>query len=466
MSKCDLGVIGASVMGSNLALNAAEKGYKVAVFNRTAQRTTELVEGAGREFGVMGAYSLEEFVNMLDRPRFILLMVAAGPAVDAIIQQLKPYLSRGDVVADGGNSLFKDTESRMARLGEAGINYLGIGVSGGEEGARRGPCIMPGGPREAYEIVEPILKKVSAKTELGDCVTYIGARGAGHFTKMVHNGIEYAIMQILAEAYDLMLRGLRLDVGRIREVFEQWNKGPMQSYLVEIAAKVLARIDEDTGRPLVEVILDKAGQKGTGKWTSQAAMDLGVPIPSIDAAVAARTLSSLKELRSRLARISGLYTYDHGRLDLSTQDLEAAVSGSILTSYIQGMNLLKAASDEYAYGIELAEVLRIWRGGCIIRAKVLDFLRAVYLKSRNIESPLLDGGVQAELARCSEGWRRCLREAKRAAIPTPVMDASLNYFDSSVTERLPANIIQAMRDYFGAHTYERTDRSGSFHTKW
>jgi 6-phosphogluconate dehydrogenase len=453
-------------MGGNLALNAAEKGYKVAVYNRTAQRTKELVEGPGREFGVKGLYSIDEFVRALGQPRLILLMVTAGPAVDAMIEQLTPRLSKGDVIADGGNSLFRDTESRMNRLSEAGINYLGVGISGGEDGARHGPCIMPGGPQEAYEVAELIFKKVSAKTELGDCVTYLGARGAGHFTKMVHNGIEYAIMQILAEAYDLMSRGLKLKIGAIQEVFQRWSKGRLESYLVEIASNVMARIDEDTGKPLVELILDKAGQKGTGKWTSQVALDLGVPIPSIDSAVAARSLSSFKELRSRSALLAGRSSSVSGHLQFSVEDLEDAVSGSILTSYIQGMNLLRTGSDEYAYGIDLAEVLRIWRGGCIIRARVLDFMRSVYLKSSRIESLLLDAGVQGELAKYSPGWRRCLRDAKIAAIPTPAMDASLNYFESFVTERLPANIIQAMRDYFGAHTYERTDKAGSFHTRW
>jgi 6-phosphogluconate dehydrogenase len=463
-----IGLIGLAVMGQNLALNIERNGFPMAVFNRTGERTREFVEGPARGTRIQPTYSVEELIGALQRPRRVLLMVKAGQPVDAAIAQLRPLLESGDILIDGGNSLYRDTERRSRELTEANLQFVGMGVSGGEEGALWGPSIMPGGPPEAYRELEPVLRAIAAKSEYGDCVTHVGPRGAGHYVKMVHNGIEYGDMQLIAETYDLMQHGLGLSAGEMSVVFARWNEGELSSYLIEITAAVLAYVDRETDQPLVDVILDQAGQKGTGRWTCQDALELGTPIPTIDAAVWARSISSFKPLRVEASKI--LHGPRGAAPELDRQQfldaLAAALYAAKISSYAQGMALLKAASDEYDYDLDLAECARIWTGGCIIRARLLGAIQSAFKANPGLVNLMLAPEFAEVLNQRTAGLREAVRVARALGVPCPAMSASLDYFDSYRQARLPANLIQGQRDYFGAHTYERTDKPGVFHTEW
>ena len=467
MSGSDIGLIGLAVMGQNLVLNMERNGYQISVYNRTAERTKEFIDGTATGKNIVATYSIEEFVETLKQPRRIMAMVKSGAPVDAVIEQLKPHLDPGDLIIDGGNSFFKDTERRTQALEAQGLGYLGVGISGGEEGALWGPSIMPGGQSQAYAHVEPIYTDIAAKVDGDPCVTYIGPRGAGHYVKMVHNGIEYGDMQMIAEAYDLLHHGLGLYSAELYEVFTAWNEDVLASFLIEITADIFARMDEETGVPLVELILDKAQQKGTGKWTSQEALDLGVPTPTINAAVEARILSAYKTEREKAALLYPGKTkrYRDDRVNFIAA-VKNALYASKISAYAQGMALLSAASREYEYEINLAEVARIWRGGCIIRARLLEDIQAAYTEDPDLPNLLLASFFREALLTRQDAWRHVLQTAVDLEIPTPAMSASLAIFDGYRRAMLPANLIQAQRDYFGAHTYQRVDREGKFHTEW
>ena len=467
MADHDIGLIGLAVMGQNLVLNMERRGSRVAVYNRTPSRTRDFTAGPAAGKSITGAYSMEDLVTALKRPRKVMLMVKAGPSVDAMIDELRPFLEPGDLILDCGNTFFLDTERRFRELEAEGIQFLGVGVSGGEEGALKGPSIMPGGSRDAYTLVEPLLDAIAAKVDGEPCVTYIGPRGAGHFVKMVHNAIEYGEMQLLAEAYDLMHQVLGFSAADLHEVFAKWNQGDLASYLVEITAEIFTKEDEEKGRPLVDLILDEAEQKGTGKWTSQIALDLGVAVPTIDAAVISRIISSHRELRAGVAQgITGPPPRHRGDRELLIQAVEAALCASKICNHAQGMALLQAASREYGYELRLDEIARIWRGGCIIRARILDPIRAAYEGTPDLSNLLLEANFARELMDRQEDWRFAVQTAVAKGIPCPAMSASLAYYDSYRSARLPANLTQAQRDYFGAHTYRRLDKEGIFHTKW
>ena len=467
MSRSDIGLIGLAVMGQNLVLNMARNGYQVSVYNRTAERTKEFIDGSATGKNIVPTYSIGEFIETLKQPRRIMIMVKSGLPVDTVIEQLKPHLDPGDLIIDGGNSFFKDTERRTQALEAQGLGYLGVGISGGEEGALWGPSIMPGGQSQAYTHVEPIYTDIAAKVEGDPCVTYIGPRGAGHYVKMVHNGIEYGDMQMIAEVYDLLHHGLGLSSAELHEVFTAWNEGVLASFLIEITADIFAHMDEETGVPLVELILDKAQQKGTGKWTSQEALDLGVPTPTINAAVEARILSAYKTEREKAALLypGKIKRYRDDRANFIA-DVKDALYASKICAYAQGMALLSAASREYEYNLNLAEVARIWRGGCIIRARLLEDIRAAYAEDPELPNLLLAPFFREALLTRQEAWRHVLQTAVDLEIPIPAMSASLAIFDGYKRAMLPANLIQAQRDYFGAHTYQRVDREGTFHTEW
>ena len=468
--KYDMGLIGLAVMGQNLVLNMERNGTSVAVFNRTGTVTEEFVKGesAGKNIGPAG--TLEELVNMLKTPRKIMLMVKAGAPVDAMIDQLKPLLSPGDLIIDGGNSFFADTERRSKDVTQTGLRYIGTGVSGGEEGALWGPAIMPGGAPEAYELVRPVFEAIAAKVKGEPCVTYIGPGGAGHYVKMVHNGIEYGDMQLIAEAYDILHRGLGLNAGELHGVFAEWNKGVLSSYLIEITANIFSRIDPDSGQPLVEIILDEAQQKGTGKWTSQNALDLGSPIPTITAAVDSRIISAYKAER---VAASKLISGPSPKIQASAPERKAlieavhqALFAAKICSYAQGMALLKAASKEYGYNLPYGEIARIWRGGCIIRAQFLDDIRAAFERNHDMPNLLVDPYFKEAVDSRQQSLRQVVSAAVQSGIPCLATSASLAYFDAYRSARLPANLTQAQRDYFGAHTYRRLDKEGVFHTEW
>jgi 6-phosphogluconate dehydrogenase len=464
MSKAQVGLVGLAVMGENLALNIEEKGFPIAVFNRTVSKVDDfLAQNPGKQ--LVGCHSIEEFVAAIERPRRIILMVKAGEAVDGMIAAIRPHLEPGDILVDGGNSYFLDTERRAKELD--GIQYVGMGVSGGEEGARHGPSLMPGGPRAAYERLEPILTRIAAQVDDGPCVTYIGPGGAGHYVKMVHNGIEYGDMQLIAEAYDLLKNVAGLDAPRLSEVFAGWNRGELQSYLIEITADIFSRTDPETGQPLVEVILDTAGQKGTGKWMSQNALDLGAALPTINAAVEARILSAGKQERVAASQVlrGPSPTRPSEPAALVDQGRQALYAAKVC-SYAQGMNQLRLASEEYGYQLDLSGIARIWKGGCIIRAALLDKIRAAYARQPDLPNLLLDEQFRAEIEERQTAWRQVIGVAVMHGIPCLAMGDSLAYFDMLRRDRLPANLIQAQRDYFGAHTYQRTDRQGVFHTEW
>jgi len=468
MEKAKIGVVGLGVMGLNLALNIERNGYPVAVYNRTTSKTQAFLEneGAGKNF--IGVVTLPELIDALEPPRRILLMVKAGEAVDSAIAELKPHLEEGDILIDGGNSLFLDTERRNKELEKEGFNFVGMGVSGGEEGALWGPSMMPGGQFRAWEALAPILRSIAAKAEDGEpCVDYMGPRGAGHYVKMVHNGIEYGDMQLIAEIYDLLHRGLNLEAKELHEIFAEWNEGVLKSYLIEITRDIFARMDPDTGKPLVDVILDEAQQKGTGKWTTQNALDIGAPTHTINAAVESRIISGLKGERQIASKIiRGPKPAFRGSRKKLIQAAEEALYASKILSYAQGMGLMQIASREYGYELKLGEIARIWRAGCIIRANLLNDITAAYRRNPELVNLLLDDVFRTAVEDRQNSLRYVIQTAVEKGIPVLAMSASLAYFDAYRSERLPANLTQAQRDYFGAHTYRRLDKEGSFHTDW
>lgn len=467
MAKQQIGVIGLAVMGKNLAMNIESRGYSISVFNRSSEKVDEfLQETEGRN--VVGTYSIEEFVQSLETPRKMLLMVKAGAATDATIESLKPHLDKGDILVDGGNTLFTDTIRRNKELAELGIHFIGTGVSGGEEGALKGPSIMPGGQKEAYELMESVLKDISAKVDGDPCCTYIGPNGAGHYVKMVHNGIEYGDMQLIAEAYFILKNVLGLTAQELHEVFAEWNKGELDSYLIEITADIFTKVDEETGKPLVDLILDTAGQKGTGKWTSKDALDLGVPLPIITESVFARFISAMKEERVKASSVLNgpeVQGYNGDKKQL-IEAVRKALYMSKICSYAQGFAQLRAASEEYDWNLQYGEIAMIFRGGCIIRAQFLQKIKEAYDREANLPNLLLDPYFKEIV----EGYQGALREviavAVQNGVPIPALSGALSYFDSYRTAVLPANLIQAQRDYFGAHTYQRVDKEGVFHTEW
>lgn len=469
MTKQQIGVVGMAVMGKNLALNIESRGYTVALYNRTGSKTEEVVN-ENPDKNLKGTYSVEEFVDSIEKPRRIVLMVQAGRGTDATIQSLLPHLDKGDVLIDGGNTFFQDTIRRSNELADSGINFIGTGVSGGEEGALKGPSIMPGGQKEAYELVAPILEQISAKAEDGSpCVTYIGSDGAGHYVKMVHNGIEYGDMQLIAESYDLMQNILGLSVDEMAEIFAEWNTGELDSFLIEITADILTRKDDlGTGQPIVDVILDAAGNKGTGKWTSQSALDLGVPLPLITESVFARYISAYKDERVQASKVlpkPEAPKYDGDKKEL-VEKIRQALYFSKIMSYAQGFAQLRSASKEYNWDLPFGDIAKIWREGCIIRAQFLQKITDAYEKEADLENLLLDDYFKDITANYQQAVRDVVSLAVQAGVPVPTFSSAISYFDSYRSDRLPANLIQAQRDYFGAHTYERTDREGIFHYSW
>ncbi|MDL4840361.1 NADP-dependent phosphogluconate dehydrogenase [Aquibacillus rhizosphaerae] len=468
MSKQQIGVVGLAVMGKNLALNIESRGYAVSVFNRSAEKTEAFLQEEAKGKNFAGTYSVEEFINSLEKPRKILLMVKAGAATDATIESLKPYLEKGDILIDGGNTFFKDTIRRNQELDESGIHFIGAGVSGGEEGALKGPSIMPGGQKEAYDLVEPILTAIAAKVGEDACTTYIGPNGAGHYVKMVHNGIEYGDMQLICEAYFIMKRVLGLDATELHEVFSEWNKGELDSYLMEITADIFTKVDDDTGKPMVDVILDTAGQKGTGKWTSQDSLDLGVPLPIITESVFARFISAMKEERVKASKILNGPSTDSFKGN-KTELIEAvrkALYMSKIVSYAQGFAQMRAASEENNWNLRYGDIAMIFRGGCIIRAQFLQNIKEAYDRDPKLTNLLLDDYFKEIVESYQSSLREVVKVAIDNGIPVPAFASAIAYYDSYRTETLPANLLQAQRDYFGAHTYQRVDKEGSFHTNW
>ncbi|MGJ4137780.1 NADP-dependent phosphogluconate dehydrogenase [Corynebacterium evansiae] len=463
-----IGVVGLAVMGSNIARNFANNGHTVAVYNRTTAKTDKFMEDFGETGNFVPAETIADFVKSLERPRRALIMVQAGAGTDAVISQLAEEMDEGDIIIDGGNALYTDTIRREAEMSERGLNFVGAGISGGEEGALNGPAIMPGGPAESWEALGPLLESVAAKVDGTPCVTHIGPDGAGHFVKMVHNGIEYADMQVIGEAYQLLRYGAGMEPAEIAEVFKTWNEGDLDSYLIEITAEVLSQTDEKTGKPLIDVIVDSAGQKGTGRWTVKAALDLGIPTTGIGEAVFARALSGAREQRD--ATIGNLPSGELTTLDVPKEefieDVRRALYASKLVAYAQGFDEIKAGSEEHKWGVDPRDLATIWRGGCIIRAKFLNRIREAYDANAELPSLLLDPYFKGELGGLIDSWRRVVILATQLGQPVPVFASSLSYYDSLRAERLPAALIQGQRDYFGAHTYRRTDREGSFHTLW
>ncbi|WP_175686374.1 NADP-dependent phosphogluconate dehydrogenase [Burkholderia anthina] len=469
MGKQAIGVIGLAVMGRNLALNIESRGYAVSVYNRSREKTDELIaEFPGRN--LVPTYTLEEFVASLETPRRILMMVKAGEATDATIASLKPLLEKGDVLIDGGNTHFTDTIRRNQELAQSGLHFIGTGVSGGEEGALRGPSIMPGGQRDAYDLVEPILKQIAAKapSDGEPCVAYMGPDGAGHYVKMVHNGIEYGDMQLIAESYAVLKDVAGLTNDELGAVYTEWNQGELDSYLIEITSKIFGKKDDETGKHLVDVILDRAAQKGTGKWTSQNALDLGVPLPLITESVFARVLSSLKTERVAASKIlSGpaAAPFDGDRAAF-IEAVRRALYLSKVISYAQGFAQLRTASEEYGWNLDLGTIAKIFRAGCIIRARFLQKITDAYAKDPALANLLLDPYFKDIAAHYQASLRDVVVAAVKAGVPVPAFASAVAYFDSYRSERLPANLVQAQRDFFGAHTFERTDKPGSFHANW
>lgn len=462
--KSDIGVIGLAVMGQNLALNIESAGYQVAVYNRTTTTTDQFIKERALRKNIYPAYDLKSFVNLLKAPRKIILMVKAGKPVDYVIEGLLPYLEEGDIIIDGGNSHYHDTDRRYIELAEQDIRYLGTGISGGELGALNGPSIMPGGDESAYTEVEEVFSKIAAQTEDGSCVSYLGERSAGHYVKMVHNGIEYGVMELIAETYDLMGKSLGLSPREMGDLFREWNTYH-QSYLMEITGEILDKEDNDTGRPLIDLISDEARQKGTGKWSVQDALELGVSIPTITAAVNARNISGYKEERVRYREVfttPGLENPGEEFLKV----LEDGLYLAIIIAYEEGMSLLQKASIEYDYNLALDEVARIWQDGCIIRSQLLQTIQKIYKDDPELPSIILAKEFSKEFVEKINNLRQIVIIAKKQGIPVPAFSAALDYFDSLSSIKLPANMIQAQRDYFGAHTYERRDREGTFHTEW
>ncbi|MBF8262737.1 MAG: pGD [Parachlamydiales bacterium] len=467
--KADIGLIGLAVMGQNLALNIADHGFTIAVFNRTVAKVDEFLAGPARGKSILGAKDLADFVAPLKRPRRIILMVKAGAPVDEFIEQLLPHLDKGDIIIDGGNSFFVDTQRRFEALRDKGIHFIGAGISGGEEGARHGPSIMPGGSREAWPHVKPIFQAIAARSEDNTpCCDWVGDGGAGHYVKMVHNGIEYGDMQLIGEAFDLMRKGAGLDYPKLARIFEEWNQGPLNSYLIEITAQILQKKDND-GTFLVEKILDAAGQKGTGKWTVINALDLGMPLTLIGEAVFARCLSSLKEERQEASR-HYRWTHPNRKIDAEKfcSQMADALYASKIVSYAQGFMLMRRASVEYKWNLNFGSIALLWRGGCIIRSRFLGKISEAYGQSEKLANLLIDPFFAHELTRCQGSWREVIAQGVMLGIPLSCMSAALAFFDGYRSDRLPANLLQAQRDFFGAHTYERTDqpRGRFFHTNW
>ncbi|MGR9052813.1 MAG: decarboxylating NADP(+)-dependent phosphogluconate dehydrogenase [Gammaproteobacteria bacterium] len=466
--KANIGLIGLAVMGQNLVLNMNDHGFKVAVYNRTATTTEEFLNGPAKSTEVVGAYSLEEFVQSLQSPRVIMLMVKAGDVVDQYIDQLVPLLTPGDVIIDGGNSLYTDTNRRTGALREKQILYIGTGVSGGEEGARHGPSIMPGGNAEAWPIVKPILQAISAKVDNQPCCQWVGDDGAGHYVKMVHNGIEYGDMQIICEAYQLLSEGLGLSAEQMQAIFAQWNQGKLNSYLIEITANILGYKDED-GSPLLDKILDTAGQKGTGKWTGINALDLGIPLTLIGESVFARCLSAMKDERVKASQVLSKqpkkFTGDQQAMINAIQD---ALYASKIISYAQGFRLMREAAHEYGWTLNYGDIALMWRGGCIIRSGFLNDIKQAYTLNPELENLLLADFFAKAMQQAAIGWRRTVIMGIELGIPTPAFSSALAYYDGYRSAKLPANLLQAQRDYFGAHTYERIDKARGefFHTDW
>jgi len=462
-----MGVVGLGVMGASLARNIESKGFPVVGYDLDKKKMQGFLDGPAKGKAIAGADKPEQLMEMLEQPRRVLMMVPAGKPVDSVIAHLRPHLDEGDILIDGGNSLFTDTDRRSDDLAATGFRFVGAGVSGGEEGALLGPAIMPGGPKEAWDALAPIFRAIAAKAEDGEpCVEHMGPRGAGHYVKMVHNGIEYGDMQLIAEVYDILHRAAGLPARELADIFAEWNEGELRSYLIEITARILERTDEG-GKPLVDTILDEAQQKGTGKWTSQNAFDIGAPIPTINAAVEARILSSLKTERVAAGKVlrgpSPEGRGDRARLvDAARQALYA----SKITSYAQGMAMLRIASKEYGYGINPGSVAKIWRAGCIIRASLLEDIRRAFDRDPSLVNLLLDDAFRDAIAERQDGWRQVVQAAIGLGIPVPAMSSSLAYYDSYRSARLPANLTQAQRDFFGAHTYRRVDGEGVFHTDW
>jgi 6-phosphogluconate dehydrogenase len=466
--QCDIGLIGLAVMGENLVLNMESKGFSVAVFNRTTEVTEKFASGKAKGKNIVATRTMEEFVGSLSRPRKAMILVTAGAPVDAVITQLLPLLEPGDVIIDGGNSLFTDTQRRCKDVEARGLHYVGCGVSGGEEGALKGPSLMPGGSRESWEIIAPIFRKIAAQVDGEPCCRYMGPDGAGHYVKMVHNGIEYGDMQLICEGYAILKDALQLGAAELAEIFTEWNKGDLDSYLIEITSEIFRKIDPDTGKPLVDVILDKAGQKGTGLWTLQSALSQSVVISTINAAVEARVISSRKQERVDASKIlpqpkTGKFTGNRDELVRAVHD---ALYASKIVSYAQGMELLGAASIAYKWDLNFGDIATIWRGGCIIRAKFLNRIVEAYGRNRELHNLLLDQYFTGIIERTQHNWRIAIATAVQHAVAVPAFSASLAYFDSYRQARLPSNLLQAQRDFFGAHTYERVDKPGVFHTEW
>ena len=466
--KQQIGVIGLAVMGKNLALNIESRGYHVAVYNRTAARTKNFLneEASGKNF--KATHSIEEFVQSLETPRKVIMMVQAGKPTDMTIDNLLPHLDEGDILVDGGNTLYTDTIRRNEYLDDKGIHFMGTGVSGGEEGALHGPSIMPGGQKEAYDLMEPILNAIAAKVDGESCSTYIGPSGAGHYVKMVHNGIEYGDMQLIAEAYFIMKYALGLSSQELHEVFKDWNTGELDSYLIEITADIFTKKDDETNLPMVDVILDKAGQKGTGKWTGINALDLGVPLPLITESVFARCISYLKEERKKASEI--LVGPQQAVLQENKKEwietIRKALYMSKICSYAQGFAQMQTQSNEMGWNIDLGNVAMIWRGGCIIRAQFLQKIKDAYDRDANLKNLLLDEYFKGIVNEYQSALRDVVKLAVDFGIAIPAFQSAISYFDSYRTEKLSANLIQAQRDYFGAHTFERVDRDGTFHANW
>ena len=471
MEKADIGLIGLAVMGQNLALNINDHGYRLAVFNRTTSRVDEFINGPAKGTQIIGTHSIEDFVSRLTSPRKIILMVKAGEVVDRFIELLIPHLDKGDIIMDGGNSLYTDTTRRVNALAEQGLIYMGTGISGGEEGARHGPSIMPGGNKEGWPLVKDILQSIAAKVDGQPCCDWIGEEGAGHYVKMVHNGIEYGDMQLICEAYQFMREGLSLDTDTIADIFSRWNEGKLNSYLIEITSHIL-RVKDSDGQPLVDKILDTAGQKGTGKWTAINSLELGIPLTLIGEAVFARFLSALKSERVKASKV---LAGPQVRLNLNEDDkatyidaVHDALYASKIISYTQGYMLMRQAAGEYGWNLNYGGIALMWRGGCIIRSRFLDSIKQAYDKNAQLDSLLLDGFFQHAISDTQTGWRKTVARAVESGIPVPGFAAALTFYDGYRAETVPANLLQAQRDYFGAHTFERVDqpRGEFFHHNW
>lgn len=469
MSKPQIGVVGMAVMGKNLALNIESRGYSVAIYNRTGSKTEKVVADHPDK-NLVPSYTIEDFVNSLETPRRIILMVKAGAPTDATIKSLLPHLDKGDVLIDGGNTFFQETMRRNEELDNSGINFIGMGVSGGEKGALEGPSLMPGGQKEAYDLVEPILKKIAAKAEDGEaCVTYVGPNGAGHYVKMVHNGIEYGDMELIAESYNLMRNLLGLSNDEISDVFNEWKDGELKSYLIDITADILTRKDDlGTGKPIVDVILDRAGNKGTGKWSSQSALELGVPQSLITESVYARYISAMKDERVAASQVLPNPEFDLGDVDKKelVEKIRRALYFSKIMSYAQGFEQLRVASENYNWNLNYGDMAKIWREGCIIRAQFLQKITDAYEKNPELKNLMLDDYFKKIVGEYQNDVRDIAALAIKAGVACPGFSSAITYYDQYRSAHLPANIIQAQRDYFGAHTYERTDREGVYHYEW